>query len=76
MWATEKLLKKIVSENINGIDQKKFAADLENHTYLLNVKEDFKISAANGVYGTPSFIVNGTLVKTDDLSEKIAQMTK
>ncbi|MEI2394370.1 MULTISPECIES: DsbA family protein [Paenibacillus] len=76
VWATEKLLKKIVSENINGIDQKKFAADLENHTYLLNVKEDFKISAANGVYGTPSFIVNGTLVKTDDLSEKIAQMTK
>lgn len=74
MWATEKFLKKFVRENLSVIDQKKFEADLENHTYLLSVKEDFKISAANGVYGTPSFIVNGTIVKADDLSEKIAHL--
>lgn len=62
VWATEKFLLKFVKENIGGINQQQFEKDLKAHTYLLDVKEDFKISAANGIYSTPSFIVNGTQV--------------
>lgn len=62
IWATEKFLLQFVKENIDGIDYGRFEKDLKEHTYLLNVKEDFKISAANGIYSTPSFIVNGKLV--------------
>lgn len=62
VWATEKFLLRFVRENIEGIDYDQFEKDLKEHTYLLDVKEDFKISAANGIYSTPSFIVNGIQV--------------
>lgn len=54
-----------VKKNIEGINLDQFKKDLNNYTYLLDVKEDFKISAANGVYGTPTFIVNGVAVSGD-----------
>lgn len=59
IWATESFLLKFVKDNVSGIDQDQFKKDLKEHAYLFDVKEDFKISAANGIYGTPSFVVNG-----------------
>lgn len=59
IWATESFLLKFVKNNVTGLDQDLFKKDLQEHTYLFDVKEDFKISAANGIYGTPSFVVNG-----------------
>lgn len=59
IWATESFLLKMVKSNLTDLDQKLFKKDIQEHTYLFDVKEDFKISAANGIYGTPSFVVNG-----------------
>ncbi|MNC21290.1 Disulfide bond formation protein D precursor [compost metagenome] len=73
-WATEKFLKNFVKKNISGIDQKKFVSDMEKNTYLLDVKEDFKIAAANGIYGTPTFVVDGVIVKVEELEDKVLQM--
>ncbi|SET94954.1 thioredoxin domain-containing protein [Paenibacillus sp. NFR01] len=64
-WATESFLLEFVKENIEGIDYKKFEAGLKNWDHLIDVKEDFKIASANGVYGTPSFRVNGKAVSSD-----------
>ncbi|MNO95441.1 Disulfide bond formation protein D precursor [compost metagenome] len=74
IWATEKFLKNFVKKNISGIDQKKFVSDMEKNTYLLDVKEDFKIAAANGIYGTPTFVVDGVIVKVEELEDKVLQM--
>lgn len=65
IWATESYLLKFVKKNIGGIDFDLLKKNLHEHTYLLDVKEDFKIAAANGVYGTPTFIVNGIKVGGD-----------
>ncbi|WP_405113753.1 thioredoxin domain-containing protein [Paenibacillus sp. FSL K6-1217] len=62
IWATQKFILQFVKENIEGIDQKKFGQDLKNHTYMYDVKEDFKIAGAYGVNGTPKFMVNGVLL--------------
>ncbi|WP_277467402.1 MULTISPECIES: thioredoxin domain-containing protein [unclassified Paenibacillus] len=71
IWATEKFLLNFVHDNIDDIDYDQFKKDLQNHTYLFEVKEDFKIAAANGVYGTPSFIVNGVKTDVDQLEAAI-----
>jgi protein-disulfide isomerase len=63
IWATESYLMNLAKENIEGLDLKQLKRDLKKKTYLFDVKEDFKISAANGVYGTPTFIVNGVKVE-------------
>ncbi|MNJ78863.1 hypothetical protein D3C77_767260 [compost metagenome] len=48
-----------------------FEKDLKNHELLFDVKEDFKIAAANGIYGTPSFVVNGVKVSPKDLENEV-----
>jgi protein-disulfide isomerase len=75
IWATERFLVNLIENNIEGIDMKQLKKDLKAKTYLFNVKEDFKISTANGVYGTPMFIVNGVKVYADNdqLREVIIQ---
>ncbi|QSF44928.1 thioredoxin domain-containing protein [Paenibacillus tianjinensis] len=74
IWATEKFILKFARNNIDAIDFDLFKKDLKDHNYLLNVKKDFKISAANGIYGTPSFIVNGTRVDSSELENKILSL--
>ncbi len=71
IWATEKFLLKFVKDNINDIDYALFKEDLKEHKYLFDVKKDFKISAANGIYGTPSFVVNGEKVDSNQLRDKV-----
>lgn len=62
IWATQKFILNFVKENIDGIDYAQFEQDLKNHTYMYDVKEDFKIAGAYGVNGTPKFMVNGVLL--------------
>ncbi|WP_151736317.1 DsbA family protein ['Paenibacillus yunnanensis' Narsing Rao et al. 2020] len=62
IWATQKFILNFVKENISGIDYEQFARDLQDHTYMYDVKEDFKIAGAFGVNGTPKFMVNGELL--------------
>lgn len=78
IWATESYILNFVKKNIKGIDMDLLKRDLKEHTYLLDVKEDFKISAANGVYGTPTFIVNGVKVggSYDEMKAVIDKLLK
>ncbi|WP_340023898.1 thioredoxin domain-containing protein [Paenibacillus sp. FSL K6-1096] len=62
IWATQKFILGFVKDNIDGIDYEQFKQDLKNHTYMYDVKEDFKIAGAYGVNGTPKFMVNGVLL--------------
>lgn len=62
IWATQKFILGFVKDNIDGIDYGQFEQDLKNHTYMYDVKEDFKIAGAYGVNGTPKFMVNGVLL--------------
>jgi protein-disulfide isomerase len=71
IWATEKYLLNFVRKNIDGIDYAQFEKDLKNHTYMYDVKEDFKIAGSYGVNGTPQFMVNGVLLK-DSSYESLA----
>ncbi|MNN54038.1 hypothetical protein D3C81_1688290 [compost metagenome] len=56
---------------MKNIDYETFKDNLQEHKYLFDVKKDFKISAANGIYGTPSFVVNGEKVAPNQLREKV-----
>jgi protein-disulfide isomerase len=62
IWATQKFILNFVKNNIEGIDYDQFEADLKNHTYMFDVKEDFKIAGSYGVNGTPKFMVDGVLL--------------
>ncbi|WP_313639908.1 thioredoxin domain-containing protein, partial [Paenibacillus sp.] len=62
IWATQKFILNFVKNNIEGIDYAQFKTDLKNHTYMFDVKEDFKIAGSYGVNGTPKFMVNGVLL--------------
>lgn len=62
IWATQKFILNFVKDNIEGIDYAQFETDLKNHTYMFDVKEDFKIAGSYGVNGTPKFMVNGVLL--------------
>ncbi|MCL6458521.1 MAG: DsbA family protein [Gorillibacterium sp.] len=59
IWATQKFLLNFVKKNIAGIDYAQFEKDLKGKTYMLDVKEDYKIGGSLGVNGTPQFFVNG-----------------
>ncbi|OBZ11777.1 disulfide bond formation protein DsbB [Bacillus sp. FJAT-27264] len=72
IWATPKFLKDFVKENISGIDYDQFAKDLDDHTYMLPVKEDFKTGANYGVNGTPQFMVDGKLLPSSSYEELAA----
>lgn len=74
IWATPEFLLDFVKKNIDGIDYERFAKDLQDRTYMLAVKEDFKTAGYYGVNGTPQFMVNGELLPTssyDDLAAAI-----
>lgn len=62
IWATESFLLDLVRENISDIDYSLFEKDLKGHTYMLDVKEDYKTAGHYGVNGTPQFMVNGGLL--------------
>lgn len=62
IWATQKFILNFVKNNIKGIDYGQFERDITEHTYMYDVKEDFKIAGAYGVNGTPKFMVNGKLL--------------
>ncbi|MNO07101.1 DSBA-like thioredoxin domain protein [compost metagenome] len=51
-----------MKDNIDGLDYAQFEQDVQNHTYMYDVKEDFKIAGSYGVNGTPKFMVNGVLL--------------
>ncbi|WP_342564839.1 thioredoxin domain-containing protein [Paenibacillus sp. FSL R7-0345] len=76
IWATEEFILNFVKEEIDGVDFKLFKKELQKNKYLLDVKKDFKISAANGVFGTPTFLVNGIGVDTIQLREKVLEQLK
>lgn len=83
IWATQKFLLKFVKNNIDGIDYNQFEKDLKNHTYMFDVKEDFKIAGSYGVNGTPKFMVNGVLLPdssygglTAAIDKELASVTK
>ncbi|GGF63527.1 thioredoxin [Paenibacillus albidus] len=62
IWATPKFILPFVKDNMEGIDYSRFESDIKNHTYMYDVKEDFKIAGSYGVNGTPKFMVNGELL--------------
>ena len=74
IWATQSFLLDFVGKNIKGIDFNQFKQDLQNHTYMYDVKKDFKIAGHYGVNGTPTFMVNEKLLsssKYEDLQSAI-----
>ncbi|AIQ18735.1 disulfide bond formation protein DsbB [Paenibacillus sp. FSL H7-0357] len=62
IWITQKFILDFVKDNIDGLDYAQFEQDVQNHTYMYDVKEDFKIAGSYGVNGTPKFMVNGVLL--------------
>lgn len=72
IWATPQFLKEFVKKNIEGIDYKKFEADLANNENLLAAKEDYKIGGSMGINGTPQFIVNGKLLSSSSYEDLVA----
>lgn len=62
IWATQEFILNFVKKNIDGIDYGQFEHDITSHTYMYDVKEDFKIAGSYGVNGTPKFMVNGVLL--------------
>jgi len=42
-----------------GLDLKKYRSNLEQHSFLARVKEDFTSGVRSGVQGTPTFFING-----------------
>lgn len=72
IWASEKFLLDLVKENLSGIDYNLFEKDLKEHTYMLDVKEDYKTAGHYGVNGTPQFMVNGSL-QADSSYEELSK---
>lgn len=73
IWATQKFLLKFVKDNIDGIDYELFKKDLKEQTYMLDVKEDFKIAGSLGVNGTPQFFVDDVHLKPGSTYEELTQ---
>jgi protein-disulfide isomerase len=42
------------------LDLKRFAKEMEDHTYVDRVRADFSTGVRSGVNGTPTFFINGT----------------
>lgn len=73
VWATEEFLIDLVQKEITGIDHEQFKKELQETKHLFEVKKDFKIAAGNGIYGTPTFVVNGETVNAGQLRDKILE---
>ncbi|KJD43978.1 DsbA family protein [Paenibacillus terrae] len=76
IWATPTFLTQFVKDNIKDINQKQFELDVKNHTYLHSVKEDYKIGGFYGVNGTPTFIVNGKILRSSSYEDIKASILK
>ena len=42
-----------------GLDESRFAAEMESHAYFKRVEEHFNSGVESGVHGTPTFFING-----------------
>lgn len=51
-----------------GLDARRFAQELDNHTYLQRVNADLQVAERENLPGTPSYIINGVLYPTEVLS--------
>lgn len=74
IWATPSFLLSLIKKNISGLDIDQLEHDITNHVFLPNVKEDYKIGGFYGVNGSPTFIVNGKIVRSNaykDIQEAI-----
>ncbi|MGC6583680.1 thioredoxin domain-containing protein [Paenibacillus glucanolyticus] len=69
IWATPSFLIKLVKENITNIDLEQFEYDVRNHVYLHDVKVDYKTGGYYGVNGTPSFFVNGKILRSSSYED-------
>ncbi len=59
-----------------GLDKKTFTTCLENKTYEKKLTEDMQYGEANGVTGTPSFLINGKTYGQADLEQAIIDALK
>lgn len=78
IWATPAFLKDFAKNEVSGIDLEAYNAAVDAHTYLHQVKEDFKIGGYYGVNGTPTFVVNGKVLRSnayEDIAAAIAEVT-
>lgn len=76
IWATPKFLIQFAKDHLPDIDLGQYEKDVNEHTYLHQVKEDFKIGGYYGVNGTPTFVVNGTVLRSSayaDIKSAIEQ---
>ncbi|MCL6458065.1 MAG: thioredoxin domain-containing protein, partial [Gorillibacterium sp.] len=71
IWATEKYMLEIIEKYVPSGDAKKAKKSIRALEGLFEVKEDFKITTANGVSGTPTVFVNGVKTSTEALSETV-----
>ncbi|WP_410769320.1 thioredoxin domain-containing protein [Fontibacillus sp. BL9] len=62
-WANKEFIMKLVKDNIPEADLKRFERELDEETYIANVKKDFLIAENHGVDGTPTVFVNGQAVE-------------
>ncbi|WP_238996639.1 DsbA family protein [Paenibacillus pinistramenti] len=69
IWATPSYLIQFGKDYLKGIDLKHYEQDVNEHTYLHQVKEDYKIGGYYGVNGTPTFFVNGKILRSMDYAE-------
>jgi protein-disulfide isomerase len=69
IWATKDFLINFVKENIPLANVSQFEEDLLTDKYLFDVKEDFKLSGALGVNGTPQFLINSVLYRINSYEE-------
>ncbi len=51
-----------------GADRARFAEDIASEDVLLSVKESQRHGVLHGVWSTPTYVVNGTVVTTLDSS--------
>ncbi|MEK4983646.1 DsbA family protein [Bacillus sp. FSL K6-6540] len=69
IWATPKFLLNFVKNEIDGIDYEQFRKDLTEHTYMLDVKEDYKTAGYYGINGTPQFVIDDQVVRISSYEE-------
>lgn len=58
-WATTDFLVSLAKKNIPQINPKQLRSDIENATYLNDVKSDAEKGKSLGIQGTPTIFING-----------------
>lgn len=78
-WATPEFLAKFVKENVPKVDIEQLKKNIEEQTYLEQIKSDKQKGVEAGVQGTPTIFVNGEKVARADyasIKEAIQKVTK